>query len=153
MASLFCFVGHSLNNRRLVRIEALTRVNLDIAPRPDSFFTKRSITPNHHYQPRAQSIEHDDIIRLSLDAYNQTHHLHLVPNHDLFHPNAVTTSSHGKRSLNPQEYRVYRGYVVDPAKSAQRWIEDQAGLWRDYDQPQEHGILGWARVLVRHDIK
>ncbi|KAI8335012.1 Metallo-peptidase family M12-domain-containing protein [Chlamydoabsidia padenii] len=146
--------GHSFDNKRLLRIEALTKVSLDIAPRPDSFFTKRSVTPNRHYQPRAQSIEHDDILRLSLDAYNQTHYLHLVPNHDLIHPNAVTSSSDGQElALNPHDYRVYRGYVVDPTRSHQRWVEDQAGLWREYDQPQEHGILGWARVLVRHDIK
>ncbi|CAO3599534.1 unnamed protein product [Absidia cylindrospora] len=34
-----------------------------------------------------------------------------------------------------------------------QWTEDQAGLWRDYTEEQDHGILGWARVLVRHDIK
>ncbi|KAI8099578.1 Metallo-peptidase family M12-domain-containing protein [Halteromyces radiatus] len=145
--------GHSLNNRRLLRVEALTKVKLDIAPRPDSFFTKRSLTPNRQYQPRAQSIEHDDILRLAFQAYNQTHHLHLVPNQDLFHPEAVTVIDGKQTSLNHQEYRVYRGYVVDPKLSEQRWTEDQAGLWRDYAMEQDHGILGWARILVRHDIK
>lgn len=147
------FIGHGFSQRRLVRIEALHKVNVEIAPRPESFFTKRSVTPNRHHQPRAQSIEHDDILRLSLDCFNQTYHLHLVPNHDLFHPNAVTSSSQGHVPLNPQDYRVYRGYVVDSSLSPQRWKEDQVGLWRDADEEDDTGTLGWARILVRHDIK
>ncbi|CAO3591310.1 unnamed protein product [Absidia cylindrospora] len=153
LLSLGGTLGHSLNNRRLLRVEALNKVTLDIAPRPDTFFTKRSITPNWHHQPKAELIEHDDILRLSVDAYNQTHHLHLVPNHNLFHPQAVTNLNGKESPLQPQDYRVYRGYVVDPAYSQQRWTEDQTGMRRDFIQDQDHGILGWARVLVRHDIK
>lgn len=143
-----------MNNRRLLRIEALNKVTLDIAPRPDSFFQKREISANKHYRPRAQSIEHDDILRLTLNAYNQTHYIHLVPNHDLFHPNAVVNEDGVDKPLNHKEYRVYRGYVVDPTLSDQRWKEDQVGLWRDHETMNtEGGTFGWARFLIRHDIK
>ncbi|KAI9306123.1 Metallo-peptidase family M12-domain-containing protein, partial [Cunninghamella echinulata] len=148
--------AHSLNNRRLLRIEALNKVNVDIAPRPDTFFQKRDISANKHYKPRVQSIEHDDILRFTLNAYNQTHHIHLVPNHDLFHPNAVVNTEGVDKPLNHKEYRVYRGYVVDSTLSEKRWQEDQVGLWRDHETLNNHGdggILGWARFIIRHDIK
>ncbi|ORX58092.1 hypothetical protein DM01DRAFT_1405741 [Hesseltinella vesiculosa] len=153
--SFLCLAqGHSLDNRRRTRVEPLHQVKVDIAPRADAFFSKRSITPNPYHVPSARSIEHDDILRLSLDAFDQTHHLHLVPNHDLFHPDAVVNIQGQDIPLNPQEFRVYRGYVVHANHTDQRWIEDQIGLWRDYDLDQHgHGILGWARVLVRHDFR
>ncbi|KAF7728028.1 hypothetical protein EC973_006793 [Apophysomyces ossiformis] len=68
---------------------------------------------------------------MKLNTHNQSLYLHLVPNHELFHPNAVVNQDGVEEPLRHEEYRVYRGYVVDPAYSDERWIADQAGLLRD----------------------
>ncbi|KAI8059505.1 Metallo-peptidase family M12-domain-containing protein [Gongronella butleri] len=145
--------SHSYDNIRRLRVEPLDEVRVDIAPRPDSFFQKRDISPNRQHVPGAHSIEHDDMLRLNVQAYGRTHHLHLVPNHDLIHPDAVVMSDNGQSPLHPHEFRVYRGYVVHPNFTDARWHEDKIGLWRDYNLNQEnHGILGWARILIRTDV-
>lgn len=148
-------IAHSVNNRKLERIEPLNAVSLDIAPRPEAFFEKRSLTANPAYVPKSpKAIEYDDILRLSLTAYNQTFHLHLHPNTDLFHPNAVVNYGGYEERIRPQDYRVYRGLVIDSAYSDDRWKEDQAGVWRDeLTAEHEPGVLGWARIIVRHDIR
>ncbi|KAI8141972.1 Metallo-peptidase family M12-domain-containing protein [Fennellomyces sp. T-0311] len=147
--------GHSVNNRKLQRVEGLSSVQLDIAPRPESFFTKRSLTRNPAYEPtQPRAIEHDDILRLKVFAHNQTYYLHLHPNDDLFHPNAVFTIDDKQERIRQHEHRVYKGYVIDEAYTASRWTEDQAGLYRDdYSAYDEPGVLGWARIVIRNDIK
>lgn len=155
--TLYCLLcsAHSVNNRPLVRAEPLRTVALDIAPRPETFFTKRSVSRNPSYEPRKpKAIEHDDILRLAMSAYNRTFFLHLHPNVDLFHPNAVFTFDGKQVPLRPEEFRVYRGYVIHEFHTDQRWLADQAGVWRDdLAAEEEEGVLGWARIVIRNDIR
>ncbi|KAI7853791.1 Metallo-peptidase family M12-domain-containing protein [Circinella umbellata] len=147
--------ARSVNNRKLEKVEGLGSVQLDIATRPESFFKKRDLTRNPAYRPtEGRAIEHDDILRLAVPAFNQTFYLHLHPNDEIFHPNAVITVGDKQERVRPHEYRVYRGYVIDESFSRSRWQEDQAGLWRDsYSAESDPGVLGWARITIRRDIK
>ncbi|KAI9314605.1 Metallo-peptidase family M12-domain-containing protein [Dichotomocladium elegans] len=147
--------AHSVNDRRLTALEPLPSVAVDIAPRPERFFSKRQQTRNPAYTPqqRPSAIEHDDILRLTVSAFNQTYYLHLQPNTDLFHPNAVLNHDGKEVRINPQHFRVYRGHVIAHSHSDDRWAADRAGIWRDdFSVENEEGVLGWARVVIRDDL-
>jgi hypothetical protein len=137
-----------VNNKQLLWVEPITSVQLDIAARSDQFFVKREISENSHYQPNVRSLQYDDTLRLSVNAFNKTIYLHLTPNHDLFHPNAVFHEQGKSTLLNPSHYRVYRGYVIDDIYSDHWWI---SGLQEEMDN--QPGVLGWARIIVRNDIR
>lgn len=95
-----------------------------------------------------RSLQHDDTLRLSINAYNKTMYLHLTPNLDLFHPNAVFHEKGKSTLLKPSDYRVYHGYVIDDIYSEYYWI---SGLQEEMDN--QPGVLGWARIIVRNDIR
>ncbi|KAI8379013.1 Metallo-peptidase family M12-domain-containing protein [Blakeslea trispora] len=150
LLSIASFVKcRSVNNKQLLWVEPIQSVKLDIAKRSDLFFEKRDISPNHHFQPiRPQSLQFDDSFRLSIDAYNKTFYLHLTPNYDLFHSEAVIHQQGKSVRMNPSDYRVYRGHVIDPIYSEHYWL---AGIHEDMqDKP---GVLGWARIVVRNDLE
>ena len=133
-------LGH-YSEKSLHQLEPLTHVQYDIAPRSSHYYQKRGQSAST-IQPK--SIEQDDQLRLTLNAYNITFHLHLEPNHDLFHPEAVL---HQDGNSTPMSlHKVYKGHVVHTEKTNQRWIKEKAGLF------QEDSSLGWARILVRHDL-
>ncbi|KAI7862047.1 Metallo-peptidase family M12-domain-containing protein [Spinellus fusiger] len=144
---------HSIDNKRLSRVEPLTQITFEIAPRSNFFFEKRQTTPNCLHSPTARSVEHDDTLRLSIEAFNQTYQLHLEPNTDLFHPSAVTVDENGREEkIRPESFRVYRGYCIDKYYSDERWKTDQANVKRDdFLTQHEKGVLGWARIIVRYD--
>jgi hypothetical protein len=144
------FLGHAINNKKLLSVHPLTTVKLDIAKRSEHFFQKRDISPNKHYSPHTpSSLEHDDSLRLKLDAYNSTIYLHLQPNHDLFHPNAMFYQDGQETPLRSSDFRVYRGFVVDDRYSDHMWSYGDI-----HDEMEgEPGVLGWARITVRHDIR
>ncbi|KAI8637171.1 Metallo-peptidase family M12-domain-containing protein [Parasitella parasitica] len=131
------------------RIESISNLNVQIAPRSRTFFEKRSQSANPERQ--SKKLEHDDSIRLSLNAYNQTFYLHLEPNLDLFHPEAVvhhngeTTSQRIQR----QDILVYKGHVVQSFDMDNRWIQEKAGILQFNSEATK---LGWARILIRHDL-
>ncbi|KAG0178510.1 hypothetical protein DFQ29_003385 [Apophysomyces sp. BC1021] len=109
--------------------------------------------PNPSFEPSFRAIEHDDVLRLVVQAYNQTFHLHLTPNLDLFHPEAVTFRDGQAEPLRPEQFRVFRGHVVDDRFTDQRWLADQADVVRDeFDDDDQQGVLGWARVVLRQDL-
>ncbi|CAO0803694.1 unnamed protein product [Mucor circinelloides] len=142
---------HSVNNKQLLWVEPVSTVKLEIAARSDQFFAKRDISQNSNYQPNVRSLQYDDSLRLSVNAYNKTMFLHLTPNLDLFHPNAVIHANGISTKLNPADFRVYHGYVIDDIYSDHWWI---SGLLQDeQDMENQPGVLGWARIVVRHDIK
>jgi hypothetical protein len=119
-------------------------------------FYKRDTTPNPHRSAKVHELRHDDSIRLQFSAFNTTFNLHMIPNLELFHPNAVFhLESSGSQSLRHEDFRIYRGVVVDTAYSEARWTEEQTGVWRDrysLDTDTSLGVLGWARIVVRHDL-
>jgi hypothetical protein len=78
-------------------------------------------------------------------------YLHLTPNHDLFHPEAVFHQDGVSTRLNPADFRVYRGFVIDDIYSEHWWL---SGLLEDEeDMENQPGVLGWARITVRNDIR
>ncbi|KAI8882405.1 zincin, partial [Backusella circina FSU 941] len=91
------------------------------------------------------SIGFDDHIRLTLRVYNQSLYLHLVPNLDIFHPKAVINQRESSQ-LNPQDFKVYRGYVFDPEKSQKRWEKEKLGIPQDKLSNSE--AMGWARIVI-----
>ncbi|GAB5593873.1 hypothetical protein Unana1_08773 [Umbelopsis nana] len=124
--------SHSL--RRLERIEPIISPTLTITPRK---FIARDVSPNPNYIPHFTSLRHDDSFHLQFQAYNTTITLYLTPNTELFHPDAsvIVADEHGNEAtsaLQHQDYRIYKGYVLD-----------------DFDTIDE---LEWARIIVRHDI-
>ncbi|KAI9279447.1 Metallo-peptidase family M12-domain-containing protein [Umbelopsis sp. AD052] len=154
VATLCCLCeAHSINNKRLLVVESLKPKSLQIVPRD---FYKRDITPNPHHSAKVHELRHDDSIRLQFSAFGTTFNLHMIPNLDLFHPNAVFhLESSGSQSLKHEDFRIYRGVVVDTAYSDARWTEEQTGVWRDrysLDTDNSVGVLGWARIVVRHDL-
>ncbi|KAI7862691.1 Metallo-peptidase family M12-domain-containing protein [Spinellus fusiger] len=148
-------LAHSVNNRRLLRVEPLNSLHVNIAPRPETFFQKRHLSSNPNHTPNAKSIEYDDILRLAFNSHNQTFFLHLIPNLELFHPEAVLNNGQGQEEpLQHKYYRIYRGVVVDKESSEYRWKTDRAGVFREgLESEQEPGVMGWARIIIRHDIK
>ncbi|CEP15429.1 hypothetical protein [Parasitella parasitica] len=140
---------HSFSDNQLDRIESISNINVQIAPRPRHFFEKRSQSANPERQPK--KIEHDDSIRLALNAYNQTFYLCLEPNLDLFHPEAVVhhTGDSISQHIQRQDILVYKGHVEQSFDMDNRWMQEQAGiLGFDSDSTK----LGWARILIRHDL-
>lgn len=137
-----------MNNKQLLWVEPISSVKLDIATRSEQFFQKRDLSQNSQYQPNVRSLQYDDSLRLSVNAFNKTIYLHLTPNYDLFHPNAVFHQEGKSALLNPSEFRVYQGYVIDDIYSEHYWISPAIE-----DMEKQPGVLGWARITVRNDIK
>ena len=59
-------IGHNFNDNQLNRIEPISNLNVEIAPRSRHFFEKRSQSANPERLPK--KIEYDDSLRLSLSA-------------------------------------------------------------------------------------
>lgn len=141
-------IGHALDNKKLTDIQPIHDVEFDIASRTDHFFQKRDISRNKHFIPsHPKNLQYDDSLRLKIkNIYNNnlTIHLHLQPNYDLFHPDSVLTHSNKSVQLIASDYRVYQGYVVDPVYSDQLWSFQNTN-------PDEIGVLGWARITIRND--
>lgn len=78
-----------------------------------------------------------------------------MPNRDIFHQEAFLTVDNDnatQKSLQPEDYRIYKGVVLPPHISDRQLGLADIGvanyLWED-----EISSLGWARVVVRHDIE
>ncbi|OAD03386.1 hypothetical protein MUCCIDRAFT_143452, partial [Mucor lusitanicus CBS 277.49] len=103
-----------------------------------------------------RTLEHDDSFRLSLNAYNQTFHLHLEPNFDLLHPEAVIhyTADGSDQRIQKEEILVYKGHAVRSFEMGNRYMQEKAGVL-EFDSTVDATTttqLGWARILVRHDL-
>ncbi|KAM3586924.1 hypothetical protein VKS41_001973 [Umbelopsis sp. WA50703] len=126
---------------------------MQIVPRD---FYKRDMSLNPNHNAKVQQLRHDDSLRLQFSAFNSSFNLHLIPNLDLFHSNAVFHSeSSGSHSLKHEDYRIYRGVVVNDENTDIRWTQEQTGVWRDHyslESETSQGILGWARIIVHHDL-
>ncbi|KAG1468687.1 hypothetical protein G6F56_003690 [Rhizopus delemar] len=102
------------------------------------------------YVPHAGTIEYDDSLRLVVEAFNKTVHLHLAPNHELFHPNAVFHQNGRSVPLKPSDFRVYKGFAVEGLYSEPWWLSNIKNIDEMENQP---GVLGSARIILRNDIK
>lgn len=131
-------VAHA-RDKRLERIEPLS-VQYDIAPR---YYLEKRHQSLSTLEPR--NIAHDDQLRLQLNAYNTTFYLHLEPNNDLIHPEAVLVTDDTSEPL--MRHSVYKGHVVHSDHTDYRWNGERIGL-----QDLHQSSLGWARIIVRHDL-
>jgi hypothetical protein len=64
---------------------------------------------------------------------------------EIFHPKAVINQKES-RELNPQDFKVYRGYVIDPERSQERWEKEKSGILQENLPNKE--VMGWARVVI-----
>ncbi|KAK4516029.1 carnitine O-acetyltransferase yat1 [Mucor velutinosus] len=145
--------GHSFNDNQLNRIESISNLRVDIAPRSRHFFQKRSQSMNPELSPK--TLEHDDSFRLTLNAYNQTFYLYLKPNFELFPPQAVMhyTGDENDQPIQQEKVLVYKGHTVRSPEMDNRWMQENADVLKlgsEFDATTTQ--LGWARILVRHDL-
>lgn len=99
-------------------------------------------------------VHHTDSFRLILEAFGETHHLHLRPNRDLFHTSArikyFKNGPDGSSVLDrmepllPHAVKAYLGEVIHPDASDTRLFEDSLGGVL-HSQAE---VLGWARMMV-----
>ena len=106
-------------------------------------------------------LKHSDSIRISIDAFSDTFHLHLTPNDDLLHPAAhikyYKTTPDGTRSvldriepINRESLYIFGGKVIHDDFTQAALLEDDAGgIWRP-NGVRAPGERGWARITV-HD--
>jgi len=106
-------------------------------------------------------LKHSDSIRISIDAFSDTFHLHLTPNDDLLHPAAhikyFKTSPDGKHSvldriepIHRESLYIFGGKVIDDDFTQAALLEDETGgIWRP-NGVRAPGERGWARITV-HD--
>ncbi|CAG8565711.1 12531_t:CDS:10 [Cetraspora pellucida] len=105
------------------------------------------------------SLQHDDSLRLKFVAFNRTFNIHLEPNTDIFHPEATITIHHKNKTstttrLIPQDYRLYKGVLLDVDSTDRRLSEDIVGLKRlslHEELSTLPSVLGWARIIVLND--
>ncbi|CAG8457929.1 1368_t:CDS:10 [Acaulospora colombiana] len=98
-------------------------------------------------------------MRIQFVAFNRTFNLHLEPNLDLFHPEATITIYHADQTstttpLIHDDYRLYKGVVLDSEETDKRLDEDIIGLKRrslSEEIENSVGVLGWARIQVLDD--
>ncbi|KAF7729681.1 hypothetical protein EC973_004054 [Apophysomyces ossiformis] len=107
---------------RIARVESVVD--------PELYFLPDSPRSFRHYA----ELKHNDAFILRFSAFGRPIALNLMPNNDLFHPDARTTiiDVDGKETverLYQQDYRIYKGYTLD--------------------DPSE----SWARIAIRHDIE
>lgn len=145
-------IAHRFDDNQLNRIESISNLNIKIAPRSRHFFEKRSQSANP--ERLAKKIEYDDLIRISLNAYNQTFYLNLEPNLDLFHPKAVIHHTGGiSQRIQQKNVLVYKGYVFNSFNIDNRWVKEKAGVLEfDSDIHTVATKFGWARILIRNDL-
>ncbi|KAI8086477.1 Metallo-peptidase family M12-domain-containing protein [Halteromyces radiatus] len=101
------------------------------------------------------NIQHDDSIRLLFEAYDQLFAIHLTPNLDLLHPQATFVYDGKSEPIHPHQFRIYRGHVYRPSISNRRWQYDKLGvIFPLFDQinNDDKDSLGWARLVLRHDL-
>jgi hypothetical protein len=149
--------------RPLKRLAHPDSVHLQILPRSpplDKRLAARdtALVADADTDPR---LKHSDSIRISIDAFSDTFHLHLSPNDDLLHPTAhikyFKTSPDGSRSVLDRIEPIYReslyifgGKVIHDDFTQDALLEDHAGgIWRP-NGVRAPGERGWARITV-HD--
>ncbi|CAG8501757.1 3164_t:CDS:10 [Acaulospora morrowiae] len=156
----------SVASNPLTYLEFVKNPSLRILPR-DRFDHTQATTLKRTDSHQESSLRHDDSMRIQFVAFNQTFNLHLEPNLDLFHPEATITIYHANQTstttrLIHDDYRLYKGVLLDTDSTDKRLNEDIIGLKRrSLSEELEYstGVLGWARIqilddggLTQHDV-
>ncbi|ORZ29383.1 Metallo-peptidase family M12B Reprolysin-like-domain-containing protein [Catenaria anguillulae PL171] len=115
----------------------------------------------HLHKRTLPAVHPDDHVRIQLQAFNRTFHLHLEPYKHLIHPDAQVEVHYGNGRIvtKPLVARVFKGHVVEsPHASSEIKQWDQAGIlgkWPVDGSSPAHWKHDWfvgdARVVVEHD--
>ncbi|TFL06250.1 Metallo-peptidase family M12-domain-containing protein [Pterulicium gracile] len=150
--------AHSSPPKPLRAISHPSTRSLQILPRtpsphpPNAQLSKRS-------QPSltAPDLRYSDSLRLIVNAFGESFHLHLRPNEHLVHSaariNHYSTAADGSSvltrtvPLTRESVRAYMGEVVTAEATEARMVEDAAGA---LPRPKNVDELGWARIMI-HD--
>jgi hypothetical protein len=148
--------------RPLKRLAHPDSLNLKILPRKpplDKRLAARDTAPVA--VDTDPQLKHSDSIRISINAFSDTFHLHLSPNDDLLHPDAhvkyFKTTPDGSASVLDRIEPIHRdtllifgGKVIHDDFTHVALLEDNAGgIWRP-NGVRAPGERGWARITV-HD--
>ena len=149
--------------RPLKRLAHPDSIDLDILPRrpplDKRLAARDSALVAIDTDPR---LKHSDSIRISIDAFEDTFHLHLSPNNDLLHPNAhikyFKTAPDGSGSfldriepIHRESLYIFGGKVIHDDFTEAALVEDGVGgIWRP-NGVRAPGERGWARITVHDD--
>ncbi|KAG0197567.1 hypothetical protein BGX28_008973, partial [Mortierella sp. GBA30] len=141
----------------ITRTEHILNLRHDILPRTapyelhrDQPLAKRKVDQLLSAQPGI--ISREDTVRFQFSAFNTTFHLYLEPNTDFIHPEA---------DLGPDvlldDIKAFKGVVVQNQQYSDRKWERALTTSRIAKRTVEHmlheeGIVGWARMMIEHDI-
>ncbi|KAG0287611.1 hypothetical protein BGZ98_004585, partial [Dissophora globulifera] len=149
--------AHSSAWPTITRSETILNLRHDILPRTAPYdqhrgqpLAKRNADQRLSAHPNI--ITRDDTVRLQFSAFNTTFHLYLEPNTDLIHPEA---------NLGPdiflEDIKAFKGVVIqDKEYSDHKW-KRAVTTSRIPKRTVEHmlyeeGVVGWARMMVEHDV-
>ena len=135
---------------------------LEVLPRSgyDAHSTPIRIRSQGGLDTGPSHVQHTDSIRITINAFSDTFHLHLQPNSDLIHPAARVTyyrpGNDGRASvvdsvqpLLQHKFLVFGGDVIGEEFTDAKAEEDIAGgIIRPHYAPYPDGHRGWARITV-----
>ncbi|CAG8500803.1 10653_t:CDS:10 [Ambispora leptoticha] len=154
-----CVQAHSIASKPLTYLEFVSNPIIERLPR-DRFEIHNAASFSHRDPVKDKpSLRHDDSMRVQFVAFNQTFHLHLEPNLELYHSEAKITIYHSNNTktispLLPEDHRLYKGVVLGIDSTEKRLVEDIVGLKRRSlfeELAYTPGVLGWARIHVLDD--
>ncbi|KAF9112862.1 hypothetical protein BGX27_002663 [Mortierella sp. AM989] len=143
--------AHSSAWPAITRSEHVLNLRHDILPRTTSNpLAKRNTDQKLSAYP--DIISRHDTIRLQFSAFNTTFHLYLEPNADLIHPDADLGPD-----ISHDDIKVFKGIVVQDEHHSDRKWKRATTTSRMAKRTVEHmlheeGVLGWARMMIEHDL-
>ncbi|CAO3571993.1 unnamed protein product [Mortierella alpina] len=149
--------AHSTAWPAITRTEHILGLRHDVLPRSAPY-------ESHRGQPLAKRkaderltaqsgiISRHDTLRFQFSAFNTTFHLYLEPNTDLIHPEADLGAD-----VSLDDIKAFKGVVIqDQQHSDRKWDRaltmSRMAKRTVEDMMYEEGVLGWARIMVEHDV-
>ncbi|KAI8393566.1 Metallo-peptidase family M12-domain-containing protein [Radiomyces spectabilis] len=145
---IIAVIAQGTRSDRLSRVETINNPRITLMLTSMHGITaKRSAIPT---TPSVIDLEHDASFLLQFSAFEQSFHLYLIPNIDMFHPDATVTIEHtdGQQHVEPirrDQFRIYKGMVSETPIELPETIPD------DLITEKQH--THWARITLRHDIQ
>ncbi|KAI8986036.1 Metallo-peptidase family M12-domain-containing protein [Pilobolus umbonatus] len=147
MSSIILSTAQFHSNRRINRVESLNNIRFDKISHPQLQKNLNSLPEN------TTLVDYYDLLRISFTAYNQTFYLHLQPNLDLLHPQAVLYHRGEAQLIKKQDYKVYKGSVISPHFTDSIWtdtLDSNSYVPNILLTPNNKVIHGWARIMITY---
>ncbi|KAG0226711.1 Metallo-peptidase family M12-domain-containing protein [Mortierella sp. GBAus27b] len=143
--------AHSTAWPTITRSEHIRNLRHDVLPKgynDPAPLSKRNLDD----ETLQRIVRKDDTIRIQFTAYNSTFHLHLEPNLDFIHPEADLGDG-----ITHDQILAFKGVVVENDYHSDRKWDRAARTSKAEKRTVEHmlyeeGVLGWARMVVEHDM-